>query len=147
MTTASAEPAQQARPSSSRPPPTIYTRDRRVNKLPCPHCGKLYAKSALLKHIRSRLCQQATECSECNKTFTTPGSLRRHIKSYHKDLRWKLDKEEKEKKGGIRAEMDKIQEEARICPFCQLKFNNMSAVQKHIYTNASRRRRSSRIRA
>jgi len=58
--------------------------------------------------------------------------LQRHIKSYHKDLRWKLDKEEKEKKDKIRAEMDKIQEEARICPFCQLKFNNMSVVQKHI---------------
>jgi hypothetical protein len=60
-----------------------------------------------------------------------PGSLQRHIKSYHKDLRWKLDKEEKEKKNKIRAEMDKMQEEARICPFCQHKFN-ISAVQRHI---------------
>jgi hypothetical protein len=119
MTTASAEPAQQAKTSSSRPPPTIYTRDCRINKLLCPYCRKLYAKSALPQHIRSRLCQQATECFECNKTFTTPGPLQRHIKSYHKDLRWKLDTEEKRKR-------------TRICPFCQHKFNNISAVQKHI---------------
>ena len=57
----------------------------------CPFCGKIFTKDKVLsRHVRIHN-NERYHCKQCEKNYSNPGSVRRHVKAVHSDNCFKCD--------------------------------------------------------